>query len=689
MKIRQNRLLKKLISISLTLLTIATLTIPMCVSSSAAENTTDFLGGDGSKSNPYIISNKNHFDNIRKYADDNAYFSVICNIKFSAEDFESNGEFYNNRSYWLPIENFNGKINGNGYAVLWLETKKSVFGDNFGVIENLNIEQIESEITGVCLNNYGTITNCKVSGTIEGDLMTSSAGVTIMNYGAISGCNVIADVYSAKEISGIALENYGMITYCNKDRNTKVLDDYGEGGFQDASGISNVNNGVISYCSNTSDVTGGFYVAGISSENNGLISDCYNSGTISLASDIGGYDGSISRVNKGNIINCYNVGKETIGSNTYSYPLVNKNDKYISNCYCIVARYNSKYGTICTDEEMQKEETYKGFDFGGVWLIDASSDYKYPQLITTKAKVESIEIVDTENTYFSTKIGIYPDISSLSINVKYTDGTERIMKGSPFMLKKFDMNKLGEQTAPLYFGGKLTAETINVNVREKEISSISVTTKPKTSYVQGQSLDLSNGKLTVYYDNGTSEEIALSTAETYYVTQLTGIVPVTVEYEGFTTEFNITVKEREVKTMSLTQPDKLVYYKGEKLDLTNAKLGVVFVSSDNYSEVIDVTSDMVSGYNPNESGYQTLKVTYLGAKENFTVRVLDELIGDVNCDGNINVVDATEIQKYIVNKDALSQDGVSVADVNGDGAINVADATLIQKYVVGFVDSLG
>ena len=93
MKIRQKRLFKKLISVTLTLITIATLTIPMCISSSAAENTTDFLGGDGSKLNPYLISSKRHFNNIRKYADDNAYFSIVSNINFTAEDFVSGGYF--------------------------------------------------------------------------------------------------------------------------------------------------------------------------------------------------------------------------------------------------------------------------------------------------------------------------------------------------------------------------------------------------------------------------------------------------------------------------------------------------------------------------------------------------------------------------------------------------------------------
>lgn len=357
--------------------------------------------------------------------------------------------------------------------------------------------------------------------------------------------------------------------------------------------------------------------------------------------------------------------------------IVKENNKQIKNCYYIEKQYAiSGTGIACTDAQMQKEETFKGFDFGGVWKIDTSADYKYPQLITTKATVESIEIVDGSPDEFKSKLGIYTDISALSLNVNYSDGTNRVMKGSPFMLKKFDINKLGKQTAPLYFGGKLTDEQITINVLEKEMSSISVTKNPKTTYVQGQSLNSTNGILTVYYDDGSSEEVSLTKANVIYDKTLIGIVPVKVGYMGFTTEFNIKVNERVVVIMSLTEPDKVVYKKGEQLDLTNGRLSVLFKSTDNYSEAVPLTPEMISGYDPYKVGLQTVTVTYLNETASLIVRVFPDL-GDVNCDGKVNVVDATEIQRYIVNKDALSQDGVSVADVNGDGAINVADATLI------------
>ena len=81
----------------------------------------------------------------------------------------------------------------------------------------------------------------------------------------------------------------------------------------------------------------------------------------------------------------------------------------------------------------------------------------------------------------------------------------------------------------------------------------------------------------------------------------------------------------------------------------------------------------------------------------FNSSEVTRLKGDVDNNGIINVVDATNIQKYVVNLkdengnkfiDINNAEDVYVADVNGDGIINVVDATLIQKYLVRLVESL-
>lgn len=60
--------------------------------------------------------------------------------------------------------------------------------------------------------------------------------------------------------------------------------------------------------------------------------------------------------------------------------------------------------------------------------------------------------------------------------------------------------------------------------------------------------------------------------------------------------------------------------------------------------------------------------------------------GEVNGDGDITIVDATLVQKHVVQLETLSADKQILADVNGDNTISVVDATLIQKYIVQLKD---
>lgn len=60
----------------------------------------------------------------------------------------------------------------------------------------------------------------------------------------------------------------------------------------------------------------------------------------------------------------------------------------------------------------------------------------------------------------------------------------------------------------------------------------------------------------------------------------------------------------------------------------------------------------------------------------------DYMIGDVNFDGSVDVLDAVIIHKYTVDKTELDVLQEYVADVNDDENIDVLDALDIQKYCV-------
>lgn len=56
-------------------------------------------------------------------------------------------------------------------------------------------------------------------------------------------------------------------------------------------------------------------------------------------------------------------------------------------------------------------------------------------------------------------------------------------------------------------------------------------------------------------------------------------------------------------------------------------------------------------------------------------------VGDVNCDNKINILDATEIQKYLAKLSDFSKEQVINADFNFDGIVSILDVSCIQKYL--------
>lgn len=59
------------------------------------------------------------------------------------------------------------------------------------------------------------------------------------------------------------------------------------------------------------------------------------------------------------------------------------------------------------------------------------------------------------------------------------------------------------------------------------------------------------------------------------------------------------------------------------------------------------------------------------------------LKGDANCDGVVNIKDATAIQKSLVDLITLTSQGEKNAEVDGNDQLNIKDATMIQKHIAG------
>ena len=72
-----------------------------------------------------------------------------------------------------------------------------------------------------------------------------------------------------------------------------------------------------------------------------------------------------------------------------------------------------------------------------------------------------------------------------------------------------------------------------------------------------------------------------------------------------------------------------------------------------------------------------------GITMDFTIPKESGLLGDADGDGQVNIKDATAIQKHIAGLIILTDEGYDVADVDSSDDVNIKDATAIQKHIAG------
>ena len=152
------------------------------------------------------------------------------------------------------------------------------------------------------------------------------------------------------------------------------------------------------------------------------------------------------------------------------------------------------------------------------------------------------------------------------------------------------------------------------------------------------------------------------------------------------------LKEHGYDTMVYANKSVLNNIDTDELD--NNNVGIYYryypyvVDFSNPAQISGKTPDMweyrSDGYflPASQDGYSTLCVSYVKPVPKSNVDGDKGILGDVNSDGEVNVMDATLIQKSVVNMITLTDDENIRADVNGDSKVNIKDATAIKKFVV-------
>ena len=226
----------------------------------------------------------------------------------------------------------------------------------------------------------------------------------------------------------------------------------------------------------------------------------------------------------------------------------------------------------------------------------------------------------------------------------------------------------------------ITAEgrTINVFVEFTGSFAEAATwqTQPaKKVYFIGEELDLTGGKLYVELSDGSDSEIDVTPDMiSGYNKNTAGVQTITVSFASFDLTYDVEVFTNVITSIGVdTQIDKKTYFVGEELDLTGGKIVTNYLNGD--APVINITSDMISGYNKNTAGTQTITVTHEGKTTAFTVEVIVNAVTSITVD--------TQITKktYYVGENLDITDGKIVVNyLNGESSVIDITAAMISGY---------
>ena len=250
------------------------------------------------------------------------------------------------------------------------------------------------------------------------------------------------------------------------------------------------------------------------------------------------------------------------------------------------------------------------------------------------------------------------------------------------MVKGFDNTVVGKQTLTVTYEGKTT--TFDIKIVAKSVTLMELIASPtKTEYLEGKdTLDVTDGKIKVYYNNDKNEEIDLTPEMvTGFDNTEVGKQTLTVTYGGKTDTYEVEIIAKSLSSISVyTLPTNLVFTQLEDdLDITGGKVKLHY-NNDTF-DIIDMTSQMVTGFNNSVVGSQTLTVTYLSKTTTYDIEIEPPyILGDTNGNDTVDSDDAIYLLKHTLFPESFAL--TQKSDFDGNGEVNSDDAIYLLKHTL-------
>lgn len=252
----------------------------------------------------------------------------------------------------------------------------------------------------------------------------------------------------------------------------------------------------------------------------------------------------------------------------------------------------------------------KGFDTSkaGEKLISITYEGNTITFKINVAKtITNVVMGDYKNSYF-----VNDKEFSGKLIVKYDDNSELIVDITSSMITNFDTSSKGNKEVTINYEGFST--TLNIEVLENTLESISVKDDVVTKYDFNAPLPKINVLAT--YKNGDVKEV--ETKVSGFDPTKVGKQTITLTYEDKSTTLEIEINNTILKIEVIDLKDSYIY----KEQFKPGKLLVTY--ADETTKEVDITLDMVSGFDSTKLGKNTLVIAYEGMTVSKEITVLNQ-----------------------------------------------------------------
>ena len=294
------------------------------------------------------------------------------------------------------------------------------------------------------------------------------------------------------------------------------------------------------------------------------------------------------------------------------------------------------------------------------------------------------------------------DLSGLTLEVTYLDGrpaetysAAEIEENPAFTLTGCHSEApgkgllYGEHTLHVRFRYPEFEVSFRVRAVKKTLLSLSLLTPPdRTTVYTRETPDLSGMTLKAVYDNG--EEEVVPASKCVLTCDPAAFVlgpgnPIRLTYGGMSVDYALTFALDEPQAIKLRTPTVLTFILGERIDLDDLKVYLVYRSG----KEEETTDYVLSKPDPRRTGAQTMTVTAGSFSDVFTIYITPYYQkGDVDYDAEVTAADARHALRAAVELITLTGRPFNAADADSDGKITAADARLILRAAVGLEDLL-